>query len=68
MPKKVEAGKKWANEKTCPVCGKDFIMSHADLWTYKIDSRYYCSWTCYRKAQKMKKAAKKRRERKKDDV
>lgn len=29
-------------------CGKKFIPT--PMWVYKIKSKYYCSYTCYRKA------------------
>ena len=44
-------------EKVCPICGRRFIVHdlqnyvHKLLW-YKKGYRYYCSWTCYRKAEK----------------
>ena len=43
--------------KTCPVCGKVFILESMD-WTYKTtkyfakkknDTKYFCSWHCMRK-------------------
>lgn len=38
--------------KKCPECGKEFSVLHPDLWTYRApkfgNSRYYCSYTCYR--------------------
>lgn len=43
--------------KTCPVCGKVFILESMD-WTYKTtkyfakkrnETKYFCSWHCMRK-------------------
>ena len=43
-------------EKTCPVCGTEFIC-HVETWVYKITpskrkTKYYCRYTCWRKAAK----------------
>ena len=47
--------------KQCPVCGKDFWLSDASMWSYKKPRRgknksmhplYFCSWTCMRKWEK----------------
>lgn len=41
--------------RTCPICGKAFITYNPG-WIYKIKydkinkTRYYCSYTCWRKA------------------
>lgn len=41
----------WVNEKTCPVCGKTFIV-HSENWAYKFRTgnhfTHVCSWHCYR--------------------
>lgn len=41
-----------ANQRKCPVCGKDFIRPSENI--YKIVKNYktidYCSYTCWRKA------------------
>lgn len=45
------------NTKQCPICGKNFELLSSQ-WVYKTTkksgtkqkTRYYCSWTCYRKA------------------
>ena len=44
-------------ERVCPICGKQFIIHDLQDYTYKMtlnkkDIQYYCSWTCYRKAEK----------------
>lgn len=49
-------------EKKCPLCKKVFYPVSVD-WVYKIQIshngyNYYCSWTCYRKAQMKKKKRK----------
>ena len=33
----------------CPQCGKVFWIEHPDLWAYKRNGRYMCSWGCLRK-------------------
>lgn len=37
---------------TCPVCGKEFL--HNSMSIYKLSkggrTKYYCSYTCWRKA------------------
>ena len=33
----------------CPQCGKVFWIEHPDLWAYKRNGRYICSWGCLRK-------------------
>lgn len=35
----------------CPICNKTKLISNHRDYVYKIGSAYYCSWTCYRKAQ-----------------
>lgn len=40
--------------KTCPICGKEFMIKSLEMWTYKLGygssrPRYYRSYTCYRK-------------------
>lgn len=54
---------KQLKEKTCPVCGKNYIFR--DFWAYKITygKRWtisYCSWSCMRKAEKDREQQKKR--------
>ena len=55
----------WANEKTCPICGKEFPVS-TEEWAYKEryknKFRYFCSWKCFRKNEQM--AAEKKANRK----
>lgn len=48
----------------CPICGKTKALSpcvNADKYVYKINYTYYCSYTCYRAAQKAKEAKKQTR-------
>lgn len=33
----------------CPQCGKVFWIEYPDLWAYKRNGRYMCSWGCLRK-------------------
>ena len=35
--------------KKCAVCGKVFDIIGMPDYIYKRESKYYCSWTCYRK-------------------
>ena len=39
----------------CPVCGKAFDVLWPHLYRYKMNSNYFCSWTCYRLKQNRKK-------------
>lgn len=54
---------KQLKEKTCPVCGKNFIFH--DYWAYKITYgtrvESFCSWTCMRKVEKEREQQKKRK-------
>ena len=34
--------------KNCPVCGKAFEVLYPDLWRYKRDMTFLCSWGCMR--------------------
>ena len=34
--------------KNCPVCGKAFEVPYPDLWRYKRDKIYLCTYTCLR--------------------
>lgn len=36
----------------CPICGKRFIPGALHAYRNKKTHKKYCSWTCYRKAQK----------------
>lgn len=36
----------------CPICKTKKFVIDPDEYVYKIGTNYYCSWTCYRKAQK----------------
>ena len=39
--------------KTCPACGKKFVVMWPQLWAYKRNgSMYLCSWGCLRKFDK----------------
>lgn len=42
-----------SNEKTCPVCGKTFVVQALKYYTYKRFRQgkpiYLCSWTCFEK-------------------
>lgn len=41
------------NEKTCPICGKHFVVQSLQLYAYKRTKRgkpvYMCSWSCLEK-------------------
>lgn len=45
--------KKWleAGRKICPACGKVFYVENRTEYVYKIKHKYYCCYTCWRKAQ-----------------
>ena len=32
----------------CPVCGKEYDVLWPNLWRYKRDKTYYCTWKCLR--------------------
>lgn len=40
--------------KKCPCCNKEFYISDGftEYWVYRIQNRFYCSWTCYRGRRK----------------
>lgn len=42
--------KAYADDHTCPVCGKMFICYYKDMWAYKKNYNgkdyIYCSWSC----------------------
>ena len=39
--------------KICAECGKNFFTTYTwDSWTYKLKGNFYCSYTCYRQAEK----------------
>ena len=54
----------WQNEKTCPVCGKTFVIS-TEEWAYKERKdnkfRFFCSWKCFRKNELIQDEKKARR-------
>ena len=41
---------------TCPVCGKLFWCDYPNLWRYKREKTYLCSWSCLRKYDERKEA------------
>lgn len=43
----------------CPMCGKAFEIMWPDLWVYKRNKRFICSWSCLRAADKMEGVEKK---------
>jgi hypothetical protein len=53
-----------AGRKVCPICGKVFYIECRTEYAYKIKHKYYCSYTCFRKAETPKplKGTKKGRE------
>lgn len=54
----------WANEKVCPICGKDFIVT-SESWAYKIRAgssfRYFCSYHCFREQERRNEEKRKNR-------
>ena len=44
---------KYAQPRKCPVCGKLFILSSANIWTYKRKVKdnmlYFCTYSCMRR-------------------
>ena len=36
----------------CPNCHKDFTILYPQMWAYKRNSDYFCSWKCLRAADK----------------
>lgn len=49
----------------CPVCGKSFIKAKECIYKLLIGGKtqYYCSYTCYKKAQEKKRRTVKQRRR-----
>ena len=47
---------KVARMRTCPICNKEFLLPYENIYrhTFWRGKRTvdYCSWTCYRKADK----------------
>ena len=39
----------------CPICKKVFEVTWPQLWAYKKDKTYYCSWKCLQEKNKKKK-------------
>ena len=33
----------------CVECGKVFFVEHLTMWAYKINERYFCTWSCLQK-------------------
>lgn len=52
-----ESEKSWlrSGRYVCPVCEKVFYLNYANEYVYKIEHKYYCSYTCWRAAQARKK-------------
>lgn len=42
--------------RTCPVCGKRFWCDWPNLWAYKRDKLFLCSWSCIREYDNRKEA------------
>ena len=38
--------------RNCPECSKEFDVLYPDLWRYKREKTYYCSWKCLRATEK----------------
>ena len=38
--------------KKCPVCGKEFDVLWPDLWAYRENGRFICTWKCLRQLRK----------------
>ena len=34
--------------KNCPICGKAFDVLYPDIWRYKRNNQFICSWKCIR--------------------
>ena len=45
-----------ARMRTCPICSKEFLLPYENIYRHTFYDRRgtvnYCSWTCYRKADK----------------
>lgn len=39
-------------ERYCPQCGRIFVCWSTKEWCYKRNYRVFCSWTCYREAER----------------
>ena len=39
-------------DKTCKCCGRAFYVSHPGDYVFKKGNRWYCTYTCWRKAVK----------------
>ncbi len=40
----------------CPLCGKEFVCHDQSVYKLRYKNKFltFCSWTCYRKAEKLK--------------
>lgn len=48
----------------CAHCKQQFQYSYDwENYVYKIDNKFYCCWSCYRKAEKMQEQMTKRKKR-----
>lgn len=41
--------KKIFSEKTCSTCGKILVRPCFAEYAYKIENKFFCSWTCMRR-------------------
>lgn len=41
-------------ERECPICHTTKLICDIKDYVYKINKTVYCSYTCYRKAQKLR--------------
>lgn len=49
MSKQSEASNAFMPARKCAECGKTFYILDPSSYTYKRDSKFFCSWSCYRK-------------------
>lgn len=42
----------FGREYKCPICGEKFWISDMGMWTYKMNGKYMCSYTCFRKFER----------------
>lgn len=54
-----------ARMRTCPICSKEFLRPYENIYRHNFRDRRgtvdYCSWACYRKADKELQESRKRR-------
>ena len=36
----------------CPICGKEKVILDKGIYTYKVNAKYFCSYTCWVKYRK----------------